>query len=262
MNCKNCNSTLRTDYSYCPDCGGKVVRQRITNKSLIYDFLERYFNLDNTFITTIKHMLVKPENVCGGYINGLRKKYLNPVSMLAITLTLSGLTLFLMKKIAWESIDFGSISYAQTSAGGEGTKKIMASTMEYSSLLYLAYIPVLAFAGLIFFNKKNYNFAEHMIIAIYGITAFSIVSSVYSVITLMINPQFYIDYALLYSLIMILFCAYVAYRNSKDSVKSLFWRVPLYFVFFLMGYMGLSILTMILLFLTGEVSVQDFMPKK
>ena len=64
MNCKNCNSTLRTDYSFCPDCGAKVVRQRITNKSLIYDFLERYFNLDNTFLKTIWHMLIKPEEVC------------------------------------------------------------------------------------------------------------------------------------------------------------------------------------------------------
>ncbi|MFS4483331.1 DUF3667 domain-containing protein [Hyunsoonleella sp. 2307UL5-6] len=262
MNCKNCNNTLRTDYSFCPDCGGKVVRQRITNKSLIYDFLERYFNLDNTFITTIKHMLLKPESVCGGYIDGLRKKYLNPVSMLAITLTLSGLTLFLMKKIAWESIDFGSVSYVQTSTGGEGKKKIIASTMEYSSVLFLAYIPLLAFSSFIFFNKKNYNFAEHMIISIYGITAFSIISSVYSVITLIINPQFYIDYALLYSLVMVLFCIYVAYRNSNDSIKSLFWKIPLYLLFFLICYMGVSMLTVVILMLTGEISVQDFVPKK
>ncbi len=262
MNCKNCNNTLRTDYSYCPDCGGKVVRQRMTNKSLIYDFLERYFNLDNTFITTIKHMLVKPETVCGGYIEGLRKKYLNPVSMLAITLTLSGLVLFLMKKIAWDSIDFGSISYAQTSTGGDGTKKIMSSTMEYSSLIYLAYIPILAFSGYLFFNKKSYNFAEHMIIAIYGLTSFSIISSVYSILTLMINPQFYIDYALIYSLIMILFCIYISYRNSKDSVKSLFWRIPMYLIFFLFCYMGISLLTMVVLFFTGEISIQDFIPKK
>ncbi|MCF7568510.1 hypothetical protein L3X37_09050 [Sabulilitoribacter arenilitoris] len=49
MNCRNCNNTLRTDFSFCPDCGSKIIRNRLTPKSLTYDFLERYFNLDNTF---------------------------------------------------------------------------------------------------------------------------------------------------------------------------------------------------------------------
>ncbi len=262
MNCKNCNNTLRTDYSYCPDCGGKVVRQRITNKSLIYDFLERYFNLDNTFLKTIWHMLIKPEEVCGGYISGLRKKYLNPVSMLAISLTASGFILFLMKKLAWGNIDFSKISYVQTSSGGAGTEKIMASTMEYSSLLFLFYIPVLAFASYVFFNKKNYNLAEHMVTAIYALTSFSIISAVYAIITLLISPQFYIDVALIYSLVMVLFCGYVAYRNSLDKKTSLFWRVPLFLMVFLVGYFGISILTLGALLITGEISFQDFMPAK
>ncbi|GGD28633.1 DUF3667 domain-containing protein [Hyunsoonleella pacifica] len=261
MNCKNCNSTLRTDYSYCPDCGGKVVRQRITNKSLVYDFLERYFNLDNTFLKTISHMITKPEEVCGGYISGLRKKYLNPVSMLAISLTSSGFILFLMKKIAWENIDFSKVSYAQTSSGGAGTEKIMASTMEYSSLLFLFYIPVLAFASYVFFNKKNYNLAEHIVTAIYALTTFSIISSIYAIIMLLANPQFYIDTALIYSVVMVLFCVYVAYKNSQDKKTSLFWRVPLFLLFFLVGYFGISILTIGGLLLTGEISFQDFIPK-
>lgn len=262
MDCKNCNNTLRTDYSYCPDCGGKVVRQRITNKSLIYDFLERYFNLDNTFLKTIWHMLITPEQVCGGYISGLRKKYLNPVSMLAISLTASGFILFLMKKLAWGKINFSKISYAKTSSGGAGTEKIMASTMEYSSLLFLFYIPILAFASYICFNNKNYNLAEHTVTAIYALTSFSIISSVYATTVLMISPQFYIDTALIYSLVMVLFCVYISYKNSLDSTKSLFWRIPLFLFIFLIGYFGVSILTMVLLFITGEISIQDFIPKK
>ena len=104
-----------------------------------YDFLERYFNLDNTFLKTLWHMIIKPEDVCGGYISGVRKKYLNPVSMLAISLTLSGFVIFLTKKLAWSEIDFSKISYAQTSSGGAGTEKIMSATMEYGSLLFLFY---------------------------------------------------------------------------------------------------------------------------
>lgn len=261
MNCRNCNNTLRTDFSFCPDCGSKIIRNRLTPKSLTYDFLERYFNLDNTFLKTIRHMIIKPESVCGGYISGIRKKYLNPISMLAITLTLSGFILFLMKKVAWSSIDFSKISYAQTSSGGVGTEKIMASTMEYSSILFLFYIPILAFASYLFFNKKQYNFAEHVVISIYALTSFGIIGSIYSIITLLTNPQFYIDVALIYSLVMILFCIYVSYKNSMDNLKSLFWRVPLFLLIFLIGYMGISIITVVILFLTGEISIQDLIPK-
>ncbi|WP_162183652.1 DUF3667 domain-containing protein [Wocania ichthyoenteri] len=233
----------------------------MTAKSLSYDFLERYFNLDNTFLKTIWHMITKPKDVCGGYISGLRKKYLNPVSMLAISLTLSGFILFLMKKIAWSDIDFSKISYAQTSSGGAGTEKIMSSTMEYSSLLFLFYIPILAFASYLFFNKQKYNLAEHIVTSIYALTSFSIISAVYAIVVLLISPQFYINTALIYSLIMVLFCVYVAYKNSMNTLKSLFWRVPMFLLIFLVGYMGISIVTVAILFLTGEISIQDFTPK-
>lgn len=262
MHCKNCNNSLRTDFSYCPDCGSKVIRNRLTVKNLIYDFLERYFNLDNTLLQTLWHMIIKPEAVCGGYISGIRKKYLNPVSMLAISLTLSGFILFLMKKVAWKYIDFSKISYAQTSSGSAGTEKIMASTMEYSSLLFLLYIPILAFASYLFFNKKNYNLAEHTISAIYALTSFSILGFAYTLTALLISPQFYLDMALIYLLIIVLFCVYVAYKNSMDNLKSLFWRIPLFLMIFFIGYMGVSMATVVVLFITGEVSIQDFVPKK
>ncbi len=262
MNCKNCNSTLRTDYSYCPNCGAKVVRKRITNKSLIYDFLERYFNLDNTFFKTISHMIIKPQEVCGGYIAGLRKKYLNPVSMLAIALTASGFTIFLMKKVGWEDIDFSKISYAQTSTGGAGTEKIMSATMEYSSLIYFLYIPIIAIASYLSFNKKEYNLAEHIVSSIYALTSFSIISTVYASILLFFSPQFYIDTALIYVVLMILFCLYVSYKNAPYAVKFLIWRIPLFLFLVFIGYLGISIFSFVLLFITGDISVQDFIPAK
>ncbi|TWO32596.1 DUF3667 domain-containing protein [Seonamhaeicola sediminis] len=261
MNCRNCHAALRTDYSFCPDCGAKVVRNRITIKNLLYDFFERYFNLDNTFIKTLRHMIIKPQEVCGGYIAGVRKKYLNPISMLAIALTSSGFILFLMKKVAWGSIDFSKISYAQTSSGGSGTEKIMSATMEYSSLLYFLYIPIIALASYLVFNKKNYNYAEHFVISIYSLTNFSIISTIYAAILIIIDPQSYIDTALMYVVFMIFYCIYVAYKNSKYHKISLLWRVPVFWIVFFIGYMGVSIMSIIMLFVTGDISIEDFVPK-
>ncbi len=94
MTCKNCDARLRTDYLYCPACGAKVIRNRITIKNLWTDFLERYFNLDNTFIRTLVHLTTKPEVVIEGYLQGIRRKYLNPISYMGIAITLSGLIVF------------------------------------------------------------------------------------------------------------------------------------------------------------------------
>ncbi|KJD31431.1 hypothetical protein PK35_15095 [Tamlana nanhaiensis] len=261
MTCKNCNNNLRTDYSFCPDCGAKVIRKRITVKSLIFDFFERYFNLDNTLLATLKDIIIKPQAVCGGYISGLRKKYLDPVSLLAISLTLSGIIMFLMKKVAWKYIDFGAIGYAQTSSGGAGTQKIMEATMEYSSFIYFFYIPIIACSSFVVFNKKQYNFPEHAVIATYSLTCFSIITTVYAFFALLISPQFYIDTAVLYIVIMIGFCLYVSYKNSGDTKKSLVWRIPVFLFLVFIGYIGISVLTLGLLFITGDLSVQDFIPK-
>ncbi|GAB1857390.1 hypothetical protein MHTCC0001_22260 [Flavobacteriaceae bacterium MHTCC 0001] len=262
MHCRNCKKSLRTDFSFCPNCGARVINNRITAKSLTFDFFERYFNLDNTFLKTIWHMLIKPQEVCEGYIDGLRKKYLNPVSMLAIALTASGLILFFMKKIAWDRIDFSKISYANSSSNGINTEQIMSATMEYSSLIYFFYIPIIAFSSYVVFNKKNYNFPEHVVSAIYALTSFSIISTLYAAITLLISPQTYINTALLYVVVMVLFCVYVSYKNSGDSRKSLLWRIPLFLLIFFIGYMGVTFLSIIFLFISGELSIQDFIPKK
>ena len=262
MECKNCSSSLRTDYRFCPDCGSKVVIGRITAKSLAYDFFERYFNLDNTFVRTIKHMVIKPQHVCGGYIAGLRKKYLNPVSMLAIALTISGFTVFLMKKVAWGKIDFSKINYGNTNMNSDNAEKLMSKTMEYGSLLFFLYIPIIAFASYVVFNKKNYNYPEHVVSCIYALTAFSIISVFYTVPILLISPQTYVDMSLVYVLVMFLFCIYVSYKNAMDKPISLLWQIPVYLLIVFIGYMGISLLSFIMLLVSGDISLQDFMPKK
>ena len=120
---------------------------------------------------------------------------------------------------------------------------------------------MIAFASYVVFNKKQYNYAEHFVTAIYALTSFSIISTIYAAILLLASPQTYINTALAYVAIMIFFCVYVAYRNSEFSKTSLLWRVPTFLLIFFMGYLGISMLSIIMLFLTGDISIQDFVPK-
>ncbi len=261
MECKNCTLPLRTDYTYCSNCGAKIIRNRLTLKNLWYDVTERYFNLDNTFLKTFWHLIVKPEVVIGGYIDGIRRKYLNPVSYLAVALTLSGITMFIMRKIFKDGFDLSQI------AGGENLnnevgQKIMSLSFDYSSFLFLLYIPVFAFAGWVAFNKRAYNLSEQFVTAMYSLAQFSIVSFPISILFLLTNPQRYFSLSWLMIVIMLLYGIYVVNRMHRYKFVNRIPRSILYVMLWGVGYIGVIIFFYVILFATGEISFQDFAPKK
>lgn len=91
MNCKNCNTSLTLESDFYNCCGAKVIRNRLTIKNLFEHLIETYLNYDNKFLQTFIGLIKCPENVIGSYVFGVRKKYINPLSFLAISLTLSGI---------------------------------------------------------------------------------------------------------------------------------------------------------------------------
>ena len=97
MNCKTCGHTLRSDFRYCPNCGAKIIRNRLTLKNVWQDLSFQVFNLDNTFLKTFRHLFTQPDGVIRSFISGARKKYMNPVSYFAIAITLSGLNFYVLR---------------------------------------------------------------------------------------------------------------------------------------------------------------------
>jgi len=161
MNCKNCNLPLRTDYSFCSNCGAKIIRNRLTLKNLWYDLTERYFNVDNTFLKTLRHLFSKPEVVIGGYVDGIRKKYLNPISYYAIAITLSGLLFFLLKEFFSDQMN---MDWMMPEAAENPNEEIFDNTAKFQTVISLASIPVYAlFSKLMFLKNKSYNYTEHII---------------------------------------------------------------------------------------------------
>ncbi len=182
MECKNCLDQLRTDYSFCPGCGAKVIRNRITMRNLWYDFTERFFNLDNTFIRTFTSLFTNPKDVVLGYINGTRKKYMNPISYFMIAVTLGGLFFFLQNKFFPNAMSYQFELLEKQQEGPTGIfvtdsvlkwQKILA---EYQSIFYMLMIPLISFISkLVFFDKKQLNLSEHFVLNLYGYSQISII---------------------------------------------------------------------------------------
>ena len=82
MECKNCELSIQTHHNYCPSCGAKVIRNRLTIKALFAHFSEQFLNYDNKFLKTFRQLTTKPETVTDCYIHGTRKRYVNVISFL------------------------------------------------------------------------------------------------------------------------------------------------------------------------------------
>ena len=226
MTCKNCQTTLRTDFSYCPGCGAKVIRKRITLKNLWTDFAERFFNLDNTVLKTISHLFTQPEQVIGGYLNGQRKKYLNPISYFTIALTLSGLLVFIIQRFyGAEVFDF---SHGAGQATPEFAKKWAEIVFDLNAFFFVMYIPVLAFPAYLIMNKAKYNFPENLIVFIYILAHYSVCSFPVSLVSVAIDPAGYLDLSRVVIGLMLVYCIYVLQRLHHFSWKALFLRSSLF----------------------------------
>lgn len=256
MQCKNCDSTLRTDYSYCPDCGAKVIRNRLTVKNLWYDAIERYFNIDNTFLRTFVHLFSKPEVVIVGYIDGIRKKYLNPISYLGIAITLSGLLVFFMRKNSGQ-FDMDILGTGQSQPFQD---KFWDVVLDYQAIFFVLYIPMMAISGWLNFQAKKYNFSERVVIFMYTLAQYSLGIFIPSLLLLILLPNFYMKFSFVALLFMYLYSAYVIKRISNEKGIELWSKVFIFWFFFTIFYMSLSIIIPIILLVTGNVQVEDFRP--
>ena len=255
MKCRNCSGTLRTDFKFCPGCGARVAVSRLTFARLITDIKERFFNLENTFFKTYGALTVRPEEVISSYVNGVRRRYMNPMNYLGIALALSGIAFFAIKHRVLDKIDMDIFGLGISTVASQ---KAMDFSTEYHSFVFLAYIPVIAIAGFLSFNKKGFNLPEHLISAIYTLSQYFLLSFPIEMLVILIAPESFVIFGLLNNLVMFAYSLYVLVRLHRYPAGTTILRGLLYFSLYLMGYMGISLSISLFLLLSGQVSLEDF----
>ena len=247
MECKNCLHTESKDFDFCPECGAKVIRNRLTFKNLYNDAIERYFDIDNTFLKTFIHLITRPEVVIDGYINGVRKKYINPVSYFAFAITLAGLQVFLIQK-------FFPGAYDYTSLAAEGQEEFMRQSMdmikEYSSVITMLFIPVYALmARIVFLKNDRYNYTELLVVFLYYAAEITYISFIPMLVAIALGAN-YGELSPYTLVLQVLFGAYYIKRLYRLSWKGILLRSLLFLVVLLVFYViAVAIATVILIYL-------------
>lgn len=260
MECKNCKTALHEQSEYCHKCGGKIIRKRLSFKNLFEHLSETFFNYDNKLLRTFTKLFTDPEDVIMGYIKGVRKRYINPISFFGLALTLSGLSIFILQKFYSDSLVFPE-TFKNSNMSEDVFNKLFENISEYNSLFYSALVPLFAIISLIIFLDKKYNFTEHLIIYLYSMSLLSILMVFLGQIILFVSPSSYFSYGLFTWVLMFAYHCYALKKVFKLSLGNLALRSFLALTLFFIAYMGISIIVFVILITTGTVSLEDFAPK-
>lgn len=250
MNCKNCHTELHPNSDFCNSCGGKVIRNRLTFRNLFEHITETFFNYDNKLLRTFIDLFKKPEVVIGGYIKGVRKQYVNPISYFGLALTLTGLYIIIITKFFPESMDYSVFAV-------EGQEEMQARNMsfvqEYMSLFMMLYIPIYALiARITFVGHKTFNYTELLVVFLYWQSQTSVITAFLAIIGAIAGFSQGI-LSLITLPLMMLYAAYVLKRLYQISLKEIILRTLLFLVVLMVVMMIITILLTIVMFINGDM---------
>lgn len=255
MVCKNCDRILSATDNFCNDCGAKVIRDRITINHLFTEFRETFFSWESnlpfrTFIDLLQH----PEKVIGGYIEGVRKKYLNPYGFTTIAFTLAGIFFFFSLKFAPGYLDGTVANYGGSDAQMDFARNLQGASAEYHSLIFFAMIPLFALISyVVFYNLKQYNYAEHLILNLYVYSEVSILTFLIFFLTIW-NSQIFGYVATVSIFFQIGYFAYVAKRLFRLTYSRLLVKTLFFLAIIIPIYILTVIIILFILYFTGTLN--------
>ena len=251
MNCKNCNTALSNLINYCPECGAKIIKKRLTFRNISAEINEQFFNIDNKFLQTFIHLFSQPEGVINGFIDGTRKKYVNVIQYFAISLTLVGIQVFLMNTFFKEAMELDPNMFNPLGIDPESQKNNPFNSLQfedynnYQSVIYVLSVPFSAISTWLAYwvvGVRHYNFTEHLVINLYYSAQVIIINAFITIVLLCFD----VDFMLISVITSIFIFAYFFYV-LKRVFKTSFLISLAYFLIVMVGYGFIFIVLMIVL---------------
>lgn len=259
MNCKNCNHLLTEENKFCSSCGAKVMHNRLTINNLFSQFMAEFLSYDNKIVKTYKNLFTQPEDVVGGYISGVRKRYVNVVNYFAIAITLTGVFFFFFLDNYSAALDQMSALQDQTEVQAELNRKVNRFTLEYQSIIFFVFVPFFALISrVLFLQNKKYNYTEHIVMNMYAQAQMSITSILMYTLTVWWGQVFQVA-LMVFLPVQMLYFAYLFKRMYGLTLLQTVGKTLLFLAILVPVVFGTSILVAIILFATGVIDANEFL---
>ncbi|MBK6997133.1 MAG: DUF3667 domain-containing protein [Lewinellaceae bacterium] len=171
--CKNCANAF--EGKHCPECGQKAKTGRITFLQVFKEFRQHLIHFETGFLFTMKELMLRPGYTIREYLEGKRVKHIKPLKFALWATAISFVVLHFLgnDKLLLENIEHNGPNSIKSQAI---VQKLSAWIFNNPSILQLFIIPTIAFSSWLFFRKKGYNYAEHIVISAYLLGELSLYS--------------------------------------------------------------------------------------
>ncbi|WP_290474895.1 DUF3667 domain-containing protein [Leeuwenhoekiella sp. UBA1003] len=224
----------------------------MTIKNLLEDLNDRFLNIDAGLPKTFIALFTKPEDVIGGYIEGVRKKYLSAFGYFALSLTVAGIYVFILREYFLDTF-LGNFELAEGQSEVELSviKDFTIKINEYQALLSILSIPLLALISrIVFWNYKKYNYLEHIVIYLYAFSHINLVFYILLVLT-MWSPDLYTYFSFISVIGYLFYICYVLKRLYQLNTASLILKTLLFGVLGSVFFVIISIVTALVMLKLG-----------
>lgn len=229
ITCMNCNGIVLKGDQYCCHCGAQIISKRLNSRQIFDNVIRDLLEWDKGFLKTFIDLSLRPQKVISFYIEGGRKKYLNPVKYLIICfivlqiLNLFGIEIsFIISGMSGFVRGFESPSEQTLTPD---IKEKLDQLSDINSALMLLTIPFVSLITKLMYKLKHYNYTEHLVINIY------LFIQMFMVTTLVLAP-FRIPGSspLFLFLLSYIYVYYFLYRVFNQSILSTVLKTIIYLI--------------------------------
>lgn len=238
--CLNCKQPIVEDAHFCHHCGAKVVRERLTLWGFFAQLGQTVFNTDSSVWRTLGHLCYAPGRVCRSYIEGVRKRYLRPVSYLFFVAGLYGLTILLSDgEIRYFHEDFALGFTSYDDATGLSEEERAKQLRPLALTFILLSIPILSLISRLIYRRAGFNLAEHLVINAYYMGQLLFLNLVLNFAKVLFPALE--EHSVFYYLFMIVFLGYVWVLQVPTFQPRGIWAAisPMLFLLIMLFTLGL-----------------------
>ena len=172
-NCLNCFSPITGNY--CANCGQRTSVKRINGRFFIEEILHFFTHFEKTFFKTTWLLLIHPDKILSGYLEGQRKKFHSPIGFFIIWVSLQ---VFLFYWIT------NHYHYEWTFIEKVDPESMQIRNLfnQYSALFRLAIIPVAALIHYFILALKRFNYFEILAAFLFLSSAFHFINIINALI--------------------------------------------------------------------------------
>ncbi|MEO6684614.1 MAG: DUF3667 domain-containing protein [Dyadobacter sp.] len=185
-NCLNCGQSLEPEQNFCSNCSQSANTHRLTLPHILHEIFHAFTHADKGILYLVKGLATRPGYVAKEYIEGKRKKYYNPFTMLLICL---GFFVFMGSFFhsfsTYLKVDPNILKRIPTEQGRQKyiarlqkASKFTHYIEKYSNIVALISTPVMALIFFACFYKKEYNYAEHLVANVFFAAFYGIITTI------------------------------------------------------------------------------------